>query len=270
MSDSGKDDLERGSYDFGRFAESELSRLVAQGSATWPQERALLEWAGLRSGQRVLDVGCGPGVISGHLATVAGSSGSVVGVDINNELLSVARQLNGDRVEHVCASIYDLSRFAMSFDFVYVRLVFQHVAQPDDAMRQVLSTLKPGGYACVFDSDETMFGIYPPHPEMYRVLADTQRFQQQRGGDRFVGGKLAFYMRSAGFESVEPRVFLSTPELTGLESFLDAALTWRPLLYPEDNRGEATRLVEAISEHAMRTMISGHNGAFVVKGMKPM
>lgn len=265
-----KDATHPGSYDFRRFTREELDRLVTQGSATWAQERELLVWAGLKVDDEVLDLGCGPGVISGLIADYVGTGGKVTGIDINEELLATARQLNGDRVTYKTGSVYDLSPFAGRFDFVYVRLVLQHVERPEEALIQALQCLKPGGRICLLDSDESILAIHPAPPDLDRLLAETQLLQQIRGGDRFVGGKLAYYLSRAGAIDIDTRLLLITPQTVGAESFLDSVLAWRPLLYPEPYRQPSNSRVQEIYATARKTMLSGHNGSFVVHGRRSL
>lgn len=261
---------ESSSYAFDRFNQNELDRLMRQGRATWDDEVEFLRWAGLRTGDRVLDVGCGPGVISGLIAEFVGPEGMVTGVDISDELLATGQVLNRDRVTFVRESVYDLGTFRGQFDFAYVRLLFQHLSRPLDAMAQVFATLRPGGRACVLDSDEAVFAIYPQPPGLARLVSETQELQRQRGGDRFVGGKLAYYMKAAGFKEVAPRVFMMTPDSMGRKQFLDTVLSWRPLLYPDVARQQAQAEMERIYRHADEFMVSGHNGSFVVRGRVPL
>lgn len=261
---------ESSSYVFDRFNQNELDRLMRQGRATWDDEVKFLRWAGLRTGDRVLDVGCGPGVISGLIADLVGPEGMVTGVDISDELLATGQILNRDRVTFVRGSVYELGPFCGQFDFAYVRLLFQHLSRPLDAMAQVLATLRPGGRACVLDSDEAVFGIHPQPPGLARLLSETQELQRQRGGDRFVGGRLAYYMKAAGFKEVEPRIFVMTPDSMGRKQFLDTTLSWRPLLYPDGARQQAQEEMECIYRHAEEFMVSGYSGSFVVRGRVPL
>ena len=53
--------------------------------------RMFLQRIALRPGQRVLDVACGTGVVARHAAPILGPSGSIVGVDLNSNMLDVAR-----------------------------------------------------------------------------------------------------------------------------------------------------------------------------------
>lgn len=263
-----KDSTHAGSYDFGQFTRQELDRLVAQGSATWTEERELLAWAGLKPDDEVLDVGCGPGVISGLIAEYVGRKGTVTGIDINDELLATARQLNGDRVAYETASVYDLAAFAERFDFIYMRLVLQHVERPEEALVQALKCLKPGGRICLLDSDESVLAIHPAPPDLDRVLVETQVLQRLRGGDRFVGSKLAYYLSRAGAINIDSRLLLITPQMVGADAFLDSVLAWRPLLYPEPYRRHSNKRVQQIYATARKTMLSGHNGSFIARGQR--
>jgi len=52
----------------------------------------LLDAAGVADGQRVLDVACGTGIVAGGAAGRVGESGAVVGLDLSEAMLSVARR----------------------------------------------------------------------------------------------------------------------------------------------------------------------------------
>ena len=259
-----------GSYTFADFDDTEYQRLIKQGSATWDFERGYLQWAGLKSGDRVIDVGCGPGVISRLMAEFVGKQGYVTGIDISEQLLATAEAIKAENSAFFHESVYDLSRHKSKYDFAYVRLLFQHLERPMNAMEQIYSTLKPGGKVCVLDSDENIFGIFPPHNKLERMIQETQAFQAQRGGDRFIGAKLGYLLRQAGFDNVAPRIFVMTPENMGRETFLDIVLKFRPQLYPPDKKVPATALMEEIYTHALHNMVYGHNGSFVVMATKPM
>jgi ubiquinone/menaquinone biosynthesis C-methylase UbiE len=259
-----------GSYNFSKFDETELDRLMRQGSATWSSERQFLEWAGIMPGQQVIDIGCGPGVITRLLGEYIGPIGKVTGVDISDDLLETARKLKLNTTEFHCASVYDLSAYQGQYDFAYVRLLFQHLSRPQEAMREIYSVLKPGGKVCILDSDEKIFGIYPEHPDLRVLLEETEELQKKNGGDRFVGGKLAYYMASTGFIEVNPQVFIMTPESMGRETFLDIVLKFRPMLYPPEKRERATAMMEKLYRFANDNMVHGYNGSFVVRGEKPL
>jgi ubiquinone/menaquinone biosynthesis C-methylase UbiE len=257
-----------GSYKFNEFNSDEYNRLIEQGSATWEYEKKYLEWAGLRTGNNVIDIGCGPGVISKKIADDVGTEGFVTGVDINDELLATARAIKSNNSEFQRASVYDLSAFKEQYDFAYVRLLFQHLDNPHLALREISSVLKPNGKICVLDSDESVFNIYPCHEKLWSIIQQSQALQAERGGNRFVGSTLGGLLSACGFKDIEPQIFVMTPEIMGKETFLNVTLGFRPLLFPESEREEVRMIVDEIIKHAMDNMTYGHNGSFIVKGVK--
>ena len=121
--------------------------------------------------------------------------------------------------------------------------------------------MKPGGRALILDSDESVFALHPEPQDLRPFIEETQALQRANGGDRFVGGKLGWYMRAAGFEDVEPQMFVMTPEMMGRETFLDIVLRFRPILFPAERRDEATATMERLHAIARDTMVYGHNGS---------
>jgi ubiquinone/menaquinone biosynthesis C-methylase UbiE len=58
-----------------------------------PWAPGLIELAALQSGERVLDLACGTGVVARHAAAKVGGTGHVTGLDLNAGMLAVARAL---------------------------------------------------------------------------------------------------------------------------------------------------------------------------------
>ena len=79
-------------YALSSSAEHEHERLSRQSGLYEPFTRRLLARAGIESGMRVLDVGCGPGDVSFLLSELVGAGGSVVGVERDEQALERARQ----------------------------------------------------------------------------------------------------------------------------------------------------------------------------------
>jgi SAM-dependent methyltransferase len=108
----------------------------------------LIQRLAIEPGMRVLDVGCGPGNLTAHLAELVGESGSVVGVDPSKERIAIAVESNITRqnLSFVEGRAEDLSRFpAASFDIVFVNSTFHWVQDQPAALREFARVLKPGG-----------------------------------------------------------------------------------------------------------------------------
>ncbi len=100
--------------------------------------------AGVSIGDRVLDLGCGPGPLTRAAAFLAGPSGRVVGLDAEPAMVEFARQQGGEYV------LGDAARPAFadaSFDVVVSALALHHVvmADRDEVFRQAYRLLAPGG-----------------------------------------------------------------------------------------------------------------------------
>lgn len=158
--------------------------------ATRGQERslreAILSKAHLQPGEKVLDVGCGTGVLAVAAKRLVGSSGAVIGVDASPEMTAAARakalRANVD-IEVQTALAQALPFPDDEFDLVASTLMLHHLppAGRDLAAAEMRRVLKPGGRALVVDfatSSEAQGGfLHHLHPhgrvrpeEIARVL----------------------------------------------------------------------------------------------------
>ncbi|KAK4233427.1 S-adenosyl-L-methionine-dependent methyltransferase [Achaetomium macrosporum] len=107
----------------------------------------LIQRLAIEPGMRVLDVGCGPGNLTAHIADLVGENGSVVGVDPSKERIAIALESNiRPNLSFSEGRAEDLSRFpATSFDIVFVNSTFHWVQDQPAALREFARVLKPGG-----------------------------------------------------------------------------------------------------------------------------
>lgn len=114
-----------------------------------PVTEALIEDAGIGSGQAVLDIAMGPGEPALTIADVVGTAGKVVGTDAVAEMVEAARReserrdLRNARFE--AAPAEQLPFAAESFDAVVSRFGVMFFPAPVEAVREMLRVLKPGG-----------------------------------------------------------------------------------------------------------------------------
>ena len=130
-----------------------------------PGARELLIRAGIRPGMRVVDLGCGTGMVTQLLAQLVGPTGEVVGVDYSAAQVKQARALLPTElanVRFIQASATDTGLTRETFDLVYCRFLLIHLTEPESALREMRELLKPGGIFVCEDGDLTSAGSEPP------------------------------------------------------------------------------------------------------------
>jgi len=104
--------------------------------------------AGLREGDRVLDVACGTGALTLAAADIVGPAGSVVGVDANPQMLAVARR-KPVQIEWLEGMAEALPLRDNDFDAVVSQFGFMFFDDKPQALREMVRVLKPGGRLAV-------------------------------------------------------------------------------------------------------------------------
>jgi len=118
-------------------------------------QRALLEPAELQPGQRVLDVGAGPGFFALGIAELVGAAGAVDGVDINAQFVADAnaRSAGQANVNFHLLEDHRLPFPDRSFDRAICKNVLEYVPDVHASLAEVRRILKPGGRVHIIDSD---------------------------------------------------------------------------------------------------------------------
>jgi len=123
---------------------------------------ALVDAAGVRPGQAVLDVACGTGVVAREAADRQRGQGRVVGLDLNEAMLVVARRLRPD-IEWLQGDAAALPFDDDAYDVVLCQAALMFFPGPAVALREMARVVKPGGTVAVqvWASRESQTGFKP-------------------------------------------------------------------------------------------------------------
>ncbi len=116
-----------------------------------PLAPRLTDFAGVASGQRALDVGCGPGALTSELVARLGPE-LVVAVDPSEPFVAAARERHPD-VDVRQAGAEELPFADDEFDVTVAQLVVHFMSDPVAGLREMARVTRPGGVvaACVWD-----------------------------------------------------------------------------------------------------------------------
>ena len=233
--------------------EDEIERLRRQALLAWEKEGRNLTWFGLRGGMSVLELGSGPGFVTGQLLEMV-PNGSVTGLEIDPVLIKRAEKyLQGKgegRWRIVKGSIMSMEFPDNSFDFAFARLLFQHLPDPVGAAKEVLRVLKPGGKLVISDIDDKLHLFDPPAPPEVEAIQERFREDQaKKGGNRYIGRRLLRIMKEAGFRNMDLEMLMLHNEVVDTEQ-----------LIPRDIHNEIESLVKAgmVNQQEADMMLADH------------
>jgi SAM-dependent methyltransferase len=197
-----------------------------------PAASALVDWAALASGERVLDVGCGTGIAARFAKEQVGPAGSVTGVDVNEGMLAMAREL-APEITFQTANAMSLPFPDDSFERVICAQVLQFVPERWAVVAEMARVLTDGGGVAL--------SVWGPIEESPYFDAQVRAATEHLGAD--VGAGLA-----AGF------TLTGTDELIALLSGAGLAAAEISSITLDLQLG---KLDETIPRHIMATPLAG-------------
>lgn len=188
-------------YALGR-TDAEYDRLIEQARQLAPLTRRVFEAAGIGPGIRVLDVGCGVGDVSMLLREIVGPTGSVVGVDLDEDAVAVATdrcRAQGIRgIDFVAGDARELSD--EPFDAVAGRFVLMYTTDPTATIRDLSQLVRPGGIVVFHEwiSRPTAGLAAVDQPALARLQELLGATFARSGAHLEIGAELHDRMRDAG------------------------------------------------------------------------
>jgi len=180
----------------------------------------LAELAGVRGGQRVLDVGCGPGALTAELVDRLGPE-AVSAVDPSEQFVAAARVRNPG-VDVLQASAEDLPFANHAFDATLAQLVVHFMTDPVAGLAEMARVTRQGGVvaACVWDFGGGGQGPLGPFWTAARELDPEVAGESQLPGAR--EGHLAKLLEAAGLRAIEETAHSASLEHASFEDW------WEP------------------------------------------
>ncbi|WP_035515792.1 class I SAM-dependent methyltransferase [Paraburkholderia nodosa] len=190
------------------------SRLYEQSSVD------LISRAGTLRGRKILEVGCGSGAMTLHLAHAAGPQGKVTAIDNSQAQLDASRQFvtesGFDNVTFFEGDVNCLDHLENSYDLVYCRMVLHHVADADHAIREMVNVLSPDGHLLCEEPviHDGSFSFPPSEAidEFIRILRSCFRMNNR---DYKIAFRMENVIRNFGLEIEHSRLYhplLNSPE----------------------------------------------------------
>jgi SAM-dependent methyltransferase len=185
--------------------EGETIRLDMKTDSIAVRRQAL--WCGVKPGMRILDAGCGSGKTTMIIREMIQPGGKIVGVDYSEDRVTFAEKKYGGRdgIEFYTQDIRNSMEWLGQFDLVWVRFVLEYYWKGSlDIVKNLIKSVKPGGYLCLIDLDYNCLSHYELPSKMAELLPKIMALSAERFNfDSFVGRKLYSFLYDSGFETIE-------------------------------------------------------------------
>lgn len=188
---------------------------IAANASFQALKRRSYEMLHVRSGQHLLDVGCGPGNEVQALAQLVGIDGRVVGIDKSAAMIAAASKRAeewGLPVEFRVGVAEQLDFPDNTFDGCRVERTLQHLHDQRKVLLEMVRVTRPGGWIVAVEPDHETFIIDYPNMDVTRRIAN---FRTQSLGNPWIGRQLFGLFRECGLGEI------AVDARTGIE-------TWPP------------------------------------------
>ena len=200
-------------YTMGR-SKGETERLIKQSQLYEDVTRRFFLRSGIAKGMKVLDVGSGAGDVVLTLAEFVGPDGTVIGVDVNPDILKIA-QARADaagfsNIEFIAGDTRTLG-LPDDFDAVVGRLVLMYMADPAETLRHLATHLRPGGIVAFQEVDFTPYiaAVHPDTPLANKLIEWGRTVFERSGAHLEMGMDLYKAFVEAGLP--EPTLHFEAP-----------------------------------------------------------
>jgi len=190
---------------------AEIERLRFQHEVWSAAAYNVWQSAGVRAGDRMLDLGCGPGFTTTALAGLVGPKGHVLARDQSPRFLEILEaecaRLGSKHIEPSLGPVEDLELDSGSLDGAYARWLFCWLRDPGEVLGRVAFGLRSGGVIALQEYiDWGAMALLPPSPIFDRAVQACMRSWHEGEGTIDIGAYLPALAEQQGLrvESVRP------------------------------------------------------------------
>ena len=185
--------------------DEEIARLGLQHSVWRPYATDAWRHAGFRRGQKLVDLGCGPGWATLDLADLVGADGRVVAIDRSRRFLDALEHAAAARgISQVTTHEQDLAAGALpanDADGLWARWIFAFVPGPRDLLERAVATLKPGGTIVLHEYlDYRTWQLHPRSEVFEEFVREVMASWRANGGEPDIGPPIALWLPELGVE----------------------------------------------------------------------
>jgi arsenite methyltransferase len=127
----------------------------------------------LSDGERVLDIGCGPGYLCESMGEIVGRHGAVVGIDISSDLIALCnRRKASTQLSYAVGDATNINQTDASFDVVVCTQVAEYVPDVDRVLSEAFRVLKPGGRTVFVATDWDAVVWHSEDPERMALVME--------------------------------------------------------------------------------------------------
>jgi len=201
-------------------SDEELERLGFQHQVWLGETHELWRSADFGPGDRLADLGCGPGFATLDLARLVRHEGRIDAVDASQKFIGYLRDqlaARGPSLGHVHCHSGDIKALPLedaSLDGAFARWLLCFVEKPEEALAEIVRVLRPGGRLVILDYFNYMAAkVLPGLPEVNALFAAYYQSAKVNGGNYDIGNDLPEMLACQGFEveKVNPIVKLGRP-----------------------------------------------------------
>lgn len=198
--------------------QAELHRLGLQHQVWSSEARHGWGLAEFSAGQKILDLGCGPGFCTKELAYMVGSEGEVIGIDKSQDYINFLKQttdLHSLNIKAICSDFDNMNLADDSLDGAYCRWALAWVPNPEEVIEKVAKALVPGGAFVVQEYyDWSTLQTEPSFPNLDKSIAAALHSFKSSDGEIDIGRNIPELFYNQGLEviNIRPLTKMATPE----------------------------------------------------------